>query len=454
MQEATLLEIFAGVPQLRLGSVYTGIGGFDLGFERAGFTVAWQIEIEKFCVAVLKSRWPDVERFNDVRECGKHNLSTVDVLAGGFPCQDLSVAGKRAGLAGERSRLFFDFVRIADSLNVRWLVLENVPGLLSASRGRDMQAVIETLTGFKPSIPQGGWRFAGIATGPKRSIAWRVLDSQFFGVAQRRERVFIVSGPRTGSAVKVLFEATRSGGDPAEVREAGPQIAATLTSGSGVAGNKPGRRREDDYNLVAQTIQSSEWRPRGDGCDNLIADGGELLGRQPDIGHARFLNAGEGPDDAREAPVPSRDIARSLGRVGGGDDPGANKGTLVVIQDIGHGEKRQNGSGVSEGETCYTLDGTSQHAVPFEPRFTRNGRGAPGPIVPPLKSQSGSSGKGDGAPYVATLFAESGGYSPDKAGANNYVCAPPHSNRVRDFAGLPEGMDSPRYRALGNAVTV
>src|ERR1051325_8870783 len=115
---------------MKFGSLFSGIGGFDLGLEQAGLSCEWQVEIDKDCGRVLANRFPNVTKFSDVKDVGK--LATVDVICGGFPCQDLSVAGKRAGLAGERSGLWFEFLRIITSNLPRWIVIENVPGLLSS----------------------------------------------------------------------------------------------------------------------------------------------------------------------------------------------------------------------------------------------------------------------------------------------------------------------------------
>lgn len=179
---------------MNVGSTFSGVGGFDLGFERAGMRVVWQAEIDEWCRRVLRWHWPDADIYDDVQgvsresgrradKSGKRDRSTeskcesqlsVDLLCGGFPCQDLSVAGKRAGFKGERSSLFFEFARIADELRPRWIVLENVAGLLSSANGRDFGILLATLgeIGF--------------------GCAWRTLDARFFGVPQRRRRVFIV----------------------------------------------------------------------------------------------------------------------------------------------------------------------------------------------------------------------------------------------------------------------
>lgn len=173
---------------MKFGSLFTGIGGFDLAFERAGMTCAWQCEIDDKARGVLARRFPNVEIYQDVRTIGKHNLEPVDVICGGFPCQDVSMAGKRKGLDGERSGLWFEFARIIDELEPKWVVIENVPGLLSSNKGRDFAVIIRWLE-------ERGY-----------GVCWRVLDAQNFGVAQRRRRVFIVASFGSGSCAEVLFE--------------------------------------------------------------------------------------------------------------------------------------------------------------------------------------------------------------------------------------------------------
>jgi DNA (cytosine-5)-methyltransferase 1 len=222
---------------LRVGTAFSGIGGFDLAFENAGMELTWAIEIDPAARAVMRDHWPQLTIYEDIKEVRGVDVARVDVLCGGFPCQDLSVAGRRAGLAGERSGLFYEFARLADELRPAWLVIENVPGLLSSNGGRDMGAVLGTLAEL-------GYGYA-----------YRVLDAQYFGVAQRRRRVFIVGNLGGGElAAQVLFEPESSERNSPPRRQARPRIAASLTAGTGVSGNDPGRRREDDINLVAGTL--------------------------------------------------------------------------------------------------------------------------------------------------------------------------------------------------------
>lgn len=177
----------ARVP-LNYVSLFSGIGGFDIGFDRAGMRCKVQVEHDEKARAVLTTHWKNVTHLEDVKHVGKHNLPPVDLICGGSPCQDISIAGKRAGLVGKQSRLFFEFVRILDELKPTWFVFENVDNLLRSNSGRDFATVLIQLG-------KCGYR-----------IAWRVFDAQYFGVAQRRRRLFLVGHSRNGSAAHVLYE--------------------------------------------------------------------------------------------------------------------------------------------------------------------------------------------------------------------------------------------------------
>ena len=213
---------------MKFGSLFTGVGGFDLGFERAGMKCEWQVEFDKNCQNILRKHWSEMELFDDVRTVGKHNLKSVDIICGGFPCQDVSIAGKRAGLAGERSGLWSEFARIIDELEPNWVVIENVPGLLSSNRGRDFATVIRWLA-------ERGY-----------GVAWRILDSQYFGVAQRRRRVFIVGSFGNGSASEILFESDGLRWDTEKGGKTGEGIAGTFTVRTGKEGGGKGYLGLDD----------------------------------------------------------------------------------------------------------------------------------------------------------------------------------------------------------------
>lgn len=191
------------------GSVCTGIGGFDLGFERAGMECLWTVEIDDRCNEVLDKHFPNAKRYRDILSV-REQLEPVDVLCGGTPCQGFSIAGLRSGLADERSNLALEFIRIADRINPRIIVWENVPGVLSDNKnafGCFLAALVGCDSPLVPTKECGGrWTNSGMVVGPKRSAAWRILDSQYFGLAQRRERVFLVADTGTGCAQKILLE--------------------------------------------------------------------------------------------------------------------------------------------------------------------------------------------------------------------------------------------------------
>jgi len=221
------------------GSTFSGMGGFDAGLEQAGMTCQWQVENNLHCNQVLAKHWPNVRRHEDITAFKPDGSVRPELICGGFPCQDLSVAGRRAGLAGERSGLFFEFMRVVAEWNPKWVLIENVPGLLSSNEGRDMGIVLGSL--------------AELGYG----VAYRVLDSQFFGVPQRRRRVFIVGCiGDSRSAAKVLFEPESLPWNNPPSRSTGADIAGTIDAGSSQRRGfriNPGMITPD----VAQTLSPS-----------------------------------------------------------------------------------------------------------------------------------------------------------------------------------------------------
>jgi DNA (cytosine-5)-methyltransferase 1 len=190
-------------------SLFAGVGGFDLAMERQGVKVVASVEIDPKCQNILTKHFPNTKMFNDVTEVKGSDLiesgfiPSAGIITGGFPCQDVSVAGKRAGLAGERSGLFWEAARIVEETQAEYLVIENVPGLLSSNGGKDFAVVLGTLGDL-------GY-----------SVAWRLLDAQYFGVPQRRKRIFIVGRHTSGSSAgEILFK-------PGGLRGYSPTIRGT-----------------------------------------------------------------------------------------------------------------------------------------------------------------------------------------------------------------------------------
>lgn len=238
---------------LTVGSLFSGIGGFDLAFARAGARIAWQCEIDPAARSVLATHFAEVPCYADVTLLDGHAVAPVDLICGGFPCQDLSVAGKRAGLAGERSGLWWEFRRVLAEHRPRWVVIENVPGLLSSNGGADFAAILRGLV-------ECGYR-----------CAWRVLDAQYFGVPQRRRRVFIVGYLGDGRAAEVLFERESGAGNLEPGGAARADIARTLTGG--IAGTSShGKPNGSDRRTLVTTFNGDTG-----GADDNDAQGGHLI---------------------------------------------------------------------------------------------------------------------------------------------------------------------------------
>ncbi len=230
---------------LTVGSTFTGIGGADVGFEWAGFDIKWQCEFDSWKQEVLRAHWPDVPLYADITTMSE--APSVDVMLGGFPCQDLSVAGKRKGFGGERSVLAFEFLRVAELVQPRWIVLENVPGLLSSNGGRDFARLVDEVVGC-------GY-----------GVAWRILDARYFGVPQRRRRVFIVArrtdakhDSRSASrlALRALFES--SGGDTSSGWQAWTETPRSVGDGTQSCGSVGTHGRVDETPTGTLTRMYSE----------------------------------------------------------------------------------------------------------------------------------------------------------------------------------------------------
>ena len=262
---------------LTVGSTFTGVGGADIGLEWAGFRIAWQCELDPWKRSVLAAHWPDTPIHDDITTL--HDPEPVDVMIGGFPCQDLSVAGKRKGFDGERSVLAFEFLRVAESLAPRWLILENVPGLLSSNRGRDFARLVDEV----------------VACG--YGLSWRVLDARYFGVPQRRRRVFLVarradalidSGAASRLALRALLES--GSGDPTP----GWPPRQDTPADAGVRAQSGGREPD-----VSPTV-TAKWRkgtggPSGDECQNLVSfysHGGAMQGFAKEDGLSPTMTRG------------------------------------------------------------------------------------------------------------------------------------------------------------------
>lgn len=370
----------------------------------------WASEIEKFPMAVTMYRFPEMKHMGDITKLHGENLPVVDVIAGGSPCQDLSIAGRRAGLAGMRSGLFLEQVRIIKEMRrqeerrknssgrradvpvrPRYMVWENVPGAFSSGepKGADFKRVLEEVCGISeesvslPGPPDGAWTPAGIILGQEFSVAWRVLDAQFWGVPQRRRRIFLVADFGGHSAGEILFESESVWRHYQESREQREKAAADLGGGTFDAGTgadivclmDQGGQRMDVYrNLIGTLLAHSSSTPPiimassqanaeiGIGyCPTITAAAGMAGNNQP------ILFDNHGPDTRYSGPVKvAQTITSALG-TGGNNTPLAVHGEPYCI--AGNVINRQdknggNGCGYQQG-VSYTLTTEDRHCVAY-----------------------------------------------------------------------------------------
>lgn len=267
--------------ELTMGSLFSGSGGFELASAIFGIEPRWASEIEPLPMLITKKNFPDMPHHGDIRYMNGGKVEAVTVIAGGSPCQDMSVAGQRAGLDGSRSNLFHEQIRIIKEMREhdrkagrtgkyirpRFMVWENVPGAFSSNKGKDFQAVLQAIvsvtddTATVPLPPKGKWQSAGCIMGDTYSIAWRTLDAQYWGVPQRRKRIYLVADFGGGTAPKILFEREGLSRDFAESREAWQRAAGDIKEGTHKAGTEnvecydiSDRRRVADKSEVSPTL--------------------------------------------------------------------------------------------------------------------------------------------------------------------------------------------------------
>ena len=257
--------------KLTLGSLFDGSGGFPLGGLLSGITPVWASEIEPFPIRVTTKRLPFMKHYGDVSRMDGRKIEPVDIITFGSPCQNMSIAGRREGLDGSRSSLFYEAVRIVKEMRCatdgrypRYIVWENVPGAFSSNKGADFQSVLEEICSVKgyeidPARPER-WANAGEIVADDFSLAWRVFDAQYWGVPQRRKRIYLVADFAGGSAGKILFESEGVSGYTPQGFRPWQGTAGTFEEGSGASGcvclNDQGGSRMDVTEDVAATLRA------------------------------------------------------------------------------------------------------------------------------------------------------------------------------------------------------
>ena len=432
---------------MRYLSLFSGIEAASVAWEPLGWTPVAFAEIEPFPCALLAHRFPAVPNLGDVTRITEEQIASlgpIDVVIGGSPCQDLSVAGKRAGLRGERSSLFHEQTRIFDAARsfcgARWLVWENVPGAFSTHGGRDFARVVGDMAGCELPVPDDGWGTEGVALGRNGLVEWAVLDAQFFGVAQRRRRVFaILDVGAWADRPPVLLEPESLRGNPPARGEAGQETPArTLKSSDG------GIDREDGHSLIAHALDA--------------------------------FSSGRATEDGTGRGVPL--TAHSL-RADGFDasEDGTGRGTPLVPEvapTMRAGGNRTGGPPGTDVDTCDSLVPEVEPALTayFERQSPGHNRESAGHLIPTAFAQN--------QPLVAFSeiadpVAANQARTYTREGSGNFRVSnvahtasavrrltPRECERLQGFTddwtlvehrGKPAA-DGPRYRALGNSMAV
>ena len=394
--------------KLTLGSLFDGSGGFPLGGLISGITPVWASEIEPFPIRVTTKRLPFIKHYGDISCMDGSKIEPVDIITFGSPCQDLSIAGKRDGLDGKRSSLFYEAIRIVkemrcatDGKKPRYIVWENVPGAFSSNKGEDFRCVIEGICHIEDetiSIPKTDkWKQAGSIVGDHFSLAWRVLDAQYWGVPQRRKRIFLVADFAGGGAGEILFKSEGLSGYSKESIRSWQGTASYIADSTGEAGticlNDQGGNRMDVTKDITCTLRAKSNHPPfvmdsavfdNHGKDTRFSGpidvaptisatygtGGNnqpFVVENPKTYDVRFTS--EGTINARSN-VYESDTARTIDT--SGNAPDSNQGGIAVVESyalqgsmIGRDDKNgPRGDGVNE-EVSFTLNTVDKHAVVY-----------------------------------------------------------------------------------------
>ena len=394
--------------KLTLGSLFDGSGGFPLGGLISGITPVWASEIEPFPIRVTTKRLPFIKHYGDISYMDGSKIEPVDIITFGSPCQDLSIAGKRDGLDGKRSSLFYEAIRIVkemrcatDGKKPRYIVWENVPGAFSSNKGEDFRCVLEGICYIKDetlSVPKiDKWKQAGTIVVDHFSLAWRVLDAQYWGVPQRRKRIFLVADFAGGGAGEILFKSEGLSGYSKKSIRSWQGTASNFADSIGATGticlNDQGGERMDVTTDITCTLRAKSNHPpciidsavfdnHGkdtrftgpiDVAPTISATYGTGGNNQPFVVEnsktydVRFTS--EGTVNARSN-VYESDTARTIDT--SGNAPDSNQGGIAVVESyglqgsmIGRADKNgPQGDGVNQ-ELSFTLNTVDKHAVVY-----------------------------------------------------------------------------------------
>ena len=500
-------EIRNGCAAMRFLSLFSGIEAASVAWGPLGWQCVGIAEIEPFPCAVLKHHYPDVPNLGSVLDITDDQIAAlgpIDVVVGGSPCQDLSVAGKRAGLAGARSGLFHHQLRIFHAARAhcgaRYLLWENVPGAFSSNRGRDFAVVVGEMAGCELHVPDDGWGTEGVALGEHGLVEWAVLDAQWFGVAQRRRRVFAVLDVGDwASRPPILLEPDSLRRDSSPSREAGevaPTIPSRRASGGGL-----GTDFDCDGGLIARphadlspALKARDSKgPSSDGDGD--GDGAILV---PMVAHSLRGEGFDASEDGAGRGTPlvpvavdvwnqtiDGNVAATLNAESGAPNHSGPKVMVPVAFDTTQITSAANYSRPKAGDPCHPL---AAGAHPPAVAFTCKDYGADASDIAPILRSMGHDGShANGGGQVAVAFMaddyKDGGYEqcdtarPLTTSADRTRAAPIATTAMRvrrltptecsRLQGFPDDYlsqvpwrgkalppDGPMYKALGNSMAV
>ena len=416
----------------KLGSLFDGSGGFPLAGVLCGITPVWAAEVEPYPIAVTRSRFPKMKHLGDISKVNGAEIEPVDIITFGSPCQDLSVAGKRAGLKHEdngdeettRSGLFMEAVRIIKEMRMatngeypRFALWENVPGAFSSNKGEDFRIVCEELikivepTASMPQVPKGGWNYSDSYLGDGWSLAYRVFDAQYWGVPQRRRRIYLVGDFRGECAREVLFEREGLRGYFAEGRTPWQETPADAQGSTGAEGRDGSNERGRQLDAIAPTFildnigGQAEYAKASSVNGTLRAGGQGLIAYSFDSLSSNSMKSKNPHSGCREVTV-----AKTLDTTD--PNPSKNQGGIAVVYAVDQGGGK-SGANVWENTSptlCTTHGGEPAVAYGLDRASFNQGQNAQFGFSVTEEQQPTLTAKGPGA--VCTIGLSGGQISP------------------------------------------
>ena len=357
---------------LTLGSLFDGIGGFCYAAMLTGqITPLWAAEIEQNCINITRYRFPEVMHVGSVTELKGSEIQPVDIITFGSPCQDLSIAGQRKGLKGNRSVLFMEAIRIIDEMREAtngkyptFIIWENVPGAFSSADGADFRAVLEKVTKTNIPMPASGkWSNAGMVRGAAVDTAWRVLDAQYWGVPQRRKRIYLVGDFGGQRAGEILFKSESLLGYTPKSEEQRAEVAGQPTDSIRAESSRGGEVIGLDFAHADSVVRTFT-----DKAPTLVQNMGSAGGQVPCIMHEERTAAGFLDRNSEKAySIGYEEEKAPTIRASVTPSVLIEKKNVIPLRDEVTRNKASNGLGVGEvGGPCPTLTTADVHSVFYE----------------------------------------------------------------------------------------